>query len=120
MRESIMTNIEKEIRWMGSSYDDLLQFPADARREAGFQLSLIQACLEPKHWRPFTPAGIGVRELRLNLFSGAFRVMYTTRFDDAIYVMHCFKKTTQVASHRDKEITTERYSSIVHHRGNRQ
>ena len=31
-------NDEKEIRWVGSSYDDLLAFPKDARREAGFHL----------------------------------------------------------------------------------
>lgn len=27
---------DKEIRWIGSSYDDLLAFPDEARREAGF------------------------------------------------------------------------------------
>jgi phage-related protein len=34
---------EKEIRWIGSAYDDLLAFPDEARRTAGFQLSKIQA-----------------------------------------------------------------------------
>ncbi len=28
---------EKEIRWVGSAYDDLLAFPDESRRYAGFQ-----------------------------------------------------------------------------------
>jgi phage-related protein len=32
---------EKEIRWVGSSKEDLLYFPKETRREAGFQLSKI-------------------------------------------------------------------------------
>jgi phage-related protein len=38
---------EKQIRWVGSAYDDLLAFPKDARKEAGFQLGKVQAGLEP-------------------------------------------------------------------------
>ena len=30
---------DKDIRWVGSSYDDLRDFPAGPRRDAGFQLS---------------------------------------------------------------------------------
>ncbi len=43
---------EKEIRWVGSSYEDLLKFPFDSRREAGFQLGKVQAGLEPDDWKP--------------------------------------------------------------------
>jgi phage-related protein len=32
---------EREIRWIGSSYDDLLAFPMEARRDAGFQLGKV-------------------------------------------------------------------------------
>jgi len=38
---------EKDIRWIDSAYADLLDFPAEAKREAGFQLSKVQAGLEP-------------------------------------------------------------------------
>lgn len=37
----------KEVRWVGSSYEDLLTFPEDPRRDAGFQLRKVQAGLEP-------------------------------------------------------------------------
>lgn len=48
---------EKPIRWVGSSYDDLLAFPRDARKEAGFQLGKVQAGLEPTDWKPFDVVG---------------------------------------------------------------
>jgi phage-related protein len=44
---------EKQIRWVGSAYDDLLAFPKDARKEAGFQSGKVQAGLEPADWKPF-------------------------------------------------------------------
>ncbi|MFA5632261.1 MAG: hypothetical protein WC997_12165 [Porticoccaceae bacterium] len=49
--------MEKEIRWVGSAYDDLLAFPVEARRRAGFQLSKVQAGLEPGDWKPFDEVG---------------------------------------------------------------
>ncbi len=48
---------EKEIRWVGSAYDDLLAFAKDARKEAGFHLGKVQAGLEPADWRPFDDVG---------------------------------------------------------------
>ena len=44
---------ERQIRWVGSAYDDLLAFPKDARKEAGFQLGKVQAGLEPADWKTF-------------------------------------------------------------------
>ena len=46
-------NEEKQIAWVGSAYDDLLAFPKDARKEAGFELGKVQAGLEPSDWKPF-------------------------------------------------------------------
>ncbi|MDO9318447.1 MAG: type II toxin-antitoxin system RelE/ParE family toxin [Gammaproteobacteria bacterium] len=108
--------IEKEIRWMGSAYADLLEFPEEPKRQAGFQLGMVQAGLEPRHWKPFSQIGIGVKELRINVREGAFRVIYTDRFDDSVYVMHCFRKTTQVTTQRDKEIAAIRFRAITHDR----
>ena len=46
-------NDEKEIRWVGSAYDDLLAFPDEPRRAAGFQLSKVQVGQNPDAWKPF-------------------------------------------------------------------
>jgi hypothetical protein len=39
---------EKQIRWIRSAYDDLLAFPKNARKEAGFQLGKVQAGLDAR------------------------------------------------------------------------
>ncbi|SHM04510.1 Phage derived protein Gp49-like [Nitrosospira sp. Nsp11] len=67
---------KKEIRWIGSAYEDLLAFPDDPRRIAGFQLGKVQAGLEPEDWRAFDEAGTGTREIRIRESSGIYRVMY--------------------------------------------
>jgi phage-related protein len=38
----------KDLEFVGSSYDDLIAFPPDARHEAGYQLDRIQQGEEPK------------------------------------------------------------------------
>ena len=107
---------EKEIRWMGSAYSDLLEFPAEARRQAGFQLGRVQAVLDPDDWKPFDGAGAGTREIRIRDASGAFRVMYVAKFEEAVYVLHCFQKHTQATSRHDKSIAAARYRAVVNMR----
>lgn len=101
---------------MGSSYEDLLSFPKAPRREAGFQLGKVQAGLEPTDWKPFDEVGAGTREIRIADARGAFRVMYVARFEEAVYVLHCFQKKTQATSKRDKDIASARYRAIVNAR----
>ena len=110
---------EKQIRWMGSAYDDLSAFPKEARREAGFQLGRVQAGLEPTDWKPFDDVGAGAREIRIRDASGIFRVMYLAKFEEAIYVLHCFQKKTQVTSKQDKSTAAARYRAILRARKER-
>jgi len=103
----------KEIRWVGSAYEDLLAFPPEARREAGFQLSKVQAGLDPTDWEPFSDIGAGAKEIRIKDAWGAFRVMYLAKFKEAVYVLHCFQKKTQATSKQDKLIAETRYRAIM-------
>jgi phage-related protein len=64
------------------SYDDLLAFPKDARKEAGFQLGKVQAGLEPADWKPFDDLGAGTREIRIRDASGIHRVIYVAKFEE--------------------------------------
>lgn len=109
----ISTVDEKEIRWVGSSYDDLLAFPKGPRKEAGFQLGKVQAGLEPTDWKPFDEVGAGTREVRISDATGIFRVMYVAKFEEAVYVLHCFQKKTQATSKQDKDIATARYRAVA-------
>ena len=104
---------EKEIRWIGSAYDDLLAFPKDPRKEAGFQLGRVQAGLEPTDRKPFDDVGAGTTEIRIKDASGIYRVMYVAKFEEAIYVLHCFQKKTQVTSKQDQAIAKARYRAVV-------
>ena len=107
---------EKEIRWVGSAYDDLLAFPQEPRREAGFQLGKVQAGLEPADWKPFDNVGAGTKEIRIKEASGAYRVMYVAKFEEAIYVLHCFQKKTRTTSKQDKTIAEARYRAVANTR----
>jgi phage-related protein len=55
----------KPLHFMGSSLDDLRNFPDEARRAAGFELRAIQSGLEPSDWRPMPGIGPGVNEIRI-------------------------------------------------------
>ena len=104
---------EKEIRWVGSAYDDLVAFPKDARKEAGFQLGKVQAGLEPADWKAFDDVGAGTKEIRVRDARDQYRVMYVAKFEEAIYVLHCFQKKTQATNKQDKAIAEARYRAVV-------
>ncbi|HCE10394.1 MAG TPA: cytoplasmic protein [Oxalobacteraceae bacterium] len=109
-------NQEKEIKWVGSAYDDVLAFPDEPRRQAGFQLGKVQAGIEPDNWKSFDDVGAGTREIRIRESSGIYRVMYVAKFEEAVYVLHCFQKKTQATSKHDKEIAEARYRAVVNAR----
>ncbi|MBL8231365.1 MAG: type II toxin-antitoxin system RelE/ParE family toxin [Bryobacterales bacterium] len=46
--------------------------------------------------------------------------MYVAKFEEAIYVLHCFQKKTQVTNKRDKAIAVARYRAVVNARKERQ
>ena len=42
--------------------------------------------------------------------------MVVAKFEEAIYVLHCFQKKTQVTSKQDKSIAEARYRAVVNAR----
>lgn len=101
----------KSLRFIGSSLDDMRDFPADARRQAGFELDAVQRGLDPSDWKPVTSVGTGVREIRIHVL-GEWRVIYVAKLADAIYVLHAFHKKTQRTRHEDIELARRRYRQI--------
>jgi phage-related protein len=102
----------KAVVRMGSSKDDLIAFPADARREAGYQLENVQRGEEPQDWKPMSSIGPGVREIRIRETSGAFRVVYLATRPEAIYVLHCFQKKSQQTSRQDLALAKARLKAL--------
>jgi phage-related protein len=57
--------------------------------------------------------GRGVREIRIRDAAGAFRVLYVAKFDDAVYVLHCFQKKTQKTGKADLNLAALRYRDLL-------
>ena len=101
----------KPIEFAGSSQDDLKNFPAEARRDAGFQLHFIQMGLEPSDWKPMKAVGSGAMEIRIHR-EGEWRVIYVAKFEKAVYVLHAFEKKTQKTRQADIELAQARYKEV--------
>ena len=95
---------EKDLQWRGSSYKDLLSFPDESRRDAGYQLGFVQLGFEPSDWKPMSSIGQGVKEIRIHV-EGEFRVLYVAKNEEAIYVLHAFQKKAQKTPKRDIDIS---------------
>lgn len=102
----------KPIQFCGRSLDDLREFPVIAKQEAGYQLDRVQHGLSPDDSKPMSSIGAGVAEIRIWDEGGTFRVVYVAKFDDAVYVLHCFQKKTQQTSRKDLELAMKRYKDL--------
>lgn len=106
-------SVLKPVQFRGSALDDLRSFPLSARREAGFQIDLVQHGQMPEDWKPMPTIGQGVQEIRIRDAAGAFRVVYVAKFADAVYVLHCFQKKTQRTSKPDLDLAESRYRDLL-------
>jgi phage-related protein len=84
---------QKPAVWIGSSKDDLREFPSEVRRVMGVALNDAQDGLE--HPRVKALKGFGGRsvlEIVDDEDGDTFRAVYTVRFAGVIYVLHAFQK----------------------------
>lgn len=101
----------KTLTFIGSSQDDLRSFPEEARREAGFQLYLVQAGEEPTDWKPMPTIGRGVREIRIHV-AGEWRVIHVAHGTEKVYVLHCFQKKSRKTPREALALARQRYARI--------
>ena len=102
----------KPVRFCGDALKRLREFPVTARHDAGYQLEKIQLGKQPDDFKPMPDIGRGVEEIRIRDGGGAFRVIYTARLQDAVYVLHCFEKTSSSTALRDIDLAKRRYKAI--------
>jgi phage-related protein len=55
----------------------------------------------------------GVEEIRVREESGTYRIVYTARLADAVYVLHAFEKKSQATSQRDLELARQRFRELM-------
>jgi phage-related protein len=106
---------DKPLIWLGSSRDDLFDFSPEARRKGGFQLRAVQRGNPPADFKPMAIVGPGVEEIRIRA-DGAYRIFYIARFEEAVYVLHCFQKKTQATAAQDLELGQSRYQKLIQFR----
>ena len=86
----------KELVWIGSSLDDLEEFPEDVQDVIGHALHVAQMGGKHPHAKPLRgdPAfrGGGVLEIVDDYDGDTYRAVYTVRYQDVVYVLHCFQK----------------------------
>ena len=102
----------KNLFWIGSSLDDVREFPDDARREAGHQLHLVQLGLDADDWKPLPSVGAGVREIRIHT-GVEYRVFYIAKFSEAVYVLHAFEKKSQRTAQSDIDLGRRRLRDLL-------
>lgn len=86
-------NVPKEVVWVRSSRKDLLTFPKDAQREIGYAIYAAQIGEKAASAKPLKGFGGGsVLEVVENDDGDTYRAVYTVRFEERVYILHCFQK----------------------------
>jgi phage-related protein len=100
------------VAWEGDSREVLLSFPDGVRQNLGFQLWQLQQGERPTDYRPLPSIGTGVFELRDQDERAWYRVVYLSRINDVIYVLHCFEKKSREMPRRDFETAKRRLKAV--------
>jgi phage-related protein len=98
---------------MGDSLKRLRQFPLNVRYDMGYQLDKVQRGEQPDDFKPIPSIGKGVEEIRVWDDTGTYRMIYTVRLADAVYVLHVFQKKTQNIGRYDIELARKRYTELM-------
>jgi phage-related protein len=91
-----MNSLLKPVEWIGSSRNDLQEFPEDVQQMMGF--ALYRAQLGKKHpdAKPLKGfKGAGILEIVENFDGDTYRAVYTVKFEGIVYVLHSFQKKSK-------------------------
>jgi phage-related protein len=86
----------KQLIWIGSSRKDLLNLPDDIKRTMGYALHRAQ--VGDRYEGVKVLKGFGnadVIEIIDSGASGSYRVVYTVRMPEVIFVLHAFQKKSK-------------------------
>jgi len=106
---------DKPIEWLGSSRRDVRAFPADARRDVGFQLRRVQQGADPNDWKPMLGIGPGIPEIRIHTRL-EHRVFYVATFPEAVCVLHAFEKRSGKMPLRELRVARDRFRALIRRR----
>jgi len=98
--------------WEGDSREVLQSFPEHVRHNFGFELWQLQQGERPSDYRPLPSISTGVFELRDQDERAWYRVVYLSRINDVIYVLHCFEKKSREMPRKDFEKAKQRLKGL--------
>ena len=86
----------KQLIWIGSSKKDLVALPLDVRKFFGHALDFAQRGDRHDAAKPLKGfGGAGVIEIVEDDVGGTYRAVYTVKFAEAVFVLHCFQKKSK-------------------------
>ncbi len=86
----------KQLDFIGSSLRDLREFPGAVKDDIGYALHQAQEGKRPSSAKPLSGfGGAGVLEIIDDFDGDTYRAVYTVRFKQVIYVLHCFQKKSK-------------------------
>lgn len=94
----------RPLAWIGSSKKDLMALPISVRKFFGHALDFAQRGLQHdavKVMKGF--GGGGVLEVVEHDIGGTYRAVYTVKFEEAVFVLHCFQKKSRQGIATPKE-----------------
>lgn len=103
----------KDIEFLGTSLADVRSFPDGIKQDTGYQLHKIQTGDMPDNYKPMSSIGVSVVEIRLKDSNGIYRVIYTAKFANTVYVLHAFIKKTQKTPQSDIDLAKSRLKSLI-------
>ena len=98
--------------WEGDSREILQSFPSDVQQNLGFQPWQLQQGERPTDCRPLPSIGPGVFELRDQDERAWYRVVYLSRIEKVISVLHCFEKKSREMPRKDFETPRQRLQAV--------
>lgn len=84
----------KDLFWVASSKKELGTLPAEVVDVFGYALHLAQSGLKHNQAKPLKGFG-GVLEVVEDYKKDTYRAVYSVKFKNAIYVLHCFQKKSK-------------------------
>jgi phage-related protein len=104
--------LEKPLFWIGSSKKDLMALPIDIRKFFGHALNFAQNGEQHEAAKVLKGFGnAGVLEVVEDNADGTYRAVYTLKFQEAVFVLHCFQKKSKSGIS-----TPKRDMEIIHSR----
>ena len=110
--------MDKNLIFRGDSRKRIQGFSAEAQRKTGFELRKVQSGLEPSDVKPLNQAGVGVRYIRVRVSDGIYRTVFYSKYEDAVYILHAFKKKSQTIPNQDMELIKQRFKELQNERKN--